>query len=204
MYRTYRSKTFPWLTTSEFEIKDLLKSWIFISLAFTMASAGISFTKSFAVVFLMSAFTVGLGFLLHEMGHKILAQKYGCLAEFRSDDRMLFMAVIISLFGFVFVAPGAVLIHGHLTKKRYGIISMMGPSINFLLAIIFLIFKLLNVNSAITTISGYGFMINAWIGLFNMIPFGNFDGIKILSWNKLVYGGMVAAGVALMGVNYLT
>ena len=40
-----------------------------------------------------------------------------------------------------------------------------------------------------------GFQINLWLGLFNMIPFGNFDGIKILHWNRYLWSGMVAFGV---------
>ena len=34
----------------------------------------------------------------------------------------------------------------------------------------------------------YGFKINVWLALFNMIPVWNFDGSKILKWNKYVYG----------------
>ena len=45
------------------------------------------------IILLASLFTAGLGFLLHEMGHKIAAQHYGCEAEFRSDDSMLYLAV---------------------------------------------------------------------------------------------------------------
>jgi Zn-dependent protease len=42
-----------------------------------------------------------------------------------------------------------------------------------------------------------GFKLNAWIGLFNMIPAGPFDGAKVLSWSPLVFGITVAVGVAL-------
>ena len=37
----------------------------------------------------------------------------------------------------------------------------------------------------ITLILGY--RINALIGLFNMIPFMNFDGAKIIKWSKPIY-----------------
>ena len=32
-------------------------------------------------------FAVGPAFLLHEIGHKIVAKYYGCWAEFRSDPQ---------------------------------------------------------------------------------------------------------------------
>jgi Zn-dependent protease len=47
------------------------------------------------------------------------------------------------------------------------------------------------------TICMVGFSFNAWIGLFNMIPLGPFDGTKVLAWSRLVYGVMVAVGVLL-------
>ncbi|MBT3406387.1 hypothetical protein HN419_04415 [Candidatus Woesearchaeota archaeon] len=46
--------------------------------------------------------------------------------------------------------------------------------------------------------SVYGATINTWLALFNMIPFGMFDGKKILRWNKIIYGVMVAIGIILL------
>jgi len=43
-----------------------------------------------------------------------------------------------------------------------------------------------------------GYFVNSLIALFNMLPFGNFDGRKILVWNKAVYGVMIGFAVALM------
>jgi len=133
--------------------------------------------------------TVGLGFLLHEIAHKFVAQKYGCWAEFRADDRMLIFAIIGAMFfGFVFAAPGAVLIRGYVTLKKNGIISLAGPMTNIILAIIFLMLKLVLLPTAIVSlVLNYGFQINAFIALFNLVPFMNFDGAKIFRWNKIIY-----------------
>jgi len=38
------------------------------------------------------------------------------------------------------------------------------------------------------------------LALFNMIPFAIFDGAKILRWNKVVYGAMVAVSFILLNV----
>ena len=47
-------------------------------------------------------------------------------------------------------------------------------------------------------VSYYGVMINSWIAIFNLIPFGIFDGVKILRWNKVIYAMLVLAAIALM------
>ena len=80
-----------------------------------------------------------MAFLLHELGHKLVAQKYGCQAEFRSFDQMLILAVIMSFFGFILAAPGAVLIQGRVSRKQNGIISATGPGVNLSLAVMFFI-----------------------------------------------------------------
>ena len=41
----------------------------------------------------------------------------------------------------------------------------------------------------------YGFFINSWLALFNMIPVWNFDGAKVLKWDKKVYGIIVAVSL---------
>jgi Zn-dependent protease len=52
-------------------------------------------------------------------------------------------------------------------------------------------------------IGKYGFIINAWLGLFNMIPFAIFDGKKIWDWSKAVYIIMAIVGLALVAGQYV-
>ncbi|MDP6648058.1 MAG: hypothetical protein QGH34_01545, partial [Candidatus Woesearchaeota archaeon] len=72
------------ISTSEKEIKDILKAWIVISAAFAILLSDSIFSSDFYAKFIISSLTVGIGFLLHELGHKFVAQRYGCFAEFRS------------------------------------------------------------------------------------------------------------------------
>ncbi|MBW2994831.1 hypothetical protein KY312_00615 [Candidatus Woesearchaeota archaeon] len=175
--------------TSRIEIKQISIAWLAISFAFANI---LRFRYGFILSFIIAAVTVGTGFLFHELGHKIVAQKYGCFAEFRAFYQMLFFAVLISFAGFVFAAPGAVMISGHPSKKQNGIISLAGPLVNLVFAYLF--FILLVIVSAVAQspflmlLFGYGYLINTWLGLFNLLPFGNFDGRKILHWNKWAYG----------------
>ena len=185
------------INTSEAEIRDLIKAWIAVSIAFSMIMRGLA-GLSFYQVFIVAAITVGTGFLLHELGHKLVAQRYGCFAEFRSFDQMLLLAIIMSFFGFVFAAPGAVMISGPVGTRRNGIISAAGPVVNILLALFFLLLLFVSYGSFMAIISFYGLFINSWLALFNMIPVWNFDGAKVLRWNKKVYGIIVAIALFLM------
>lgn len=185
------------ISTSEAELKDIIKAWIAISIAFAVAFSSPKFASGFYTKFVIASLTVGIGFLLHELGHKIVAQKYGCFAEFRSFDNMLVLAIAMSFFGFIFAAPGAVMISGRVSKTKYGKISAAGPVVNIILALGFLAVSFM-LNGFLKGIAYSGFAINTWLALFNLIPFWLFDGYKILKWNKLVYGAMAAAALVLM------
>lgn len=184
--------------SSETEIRDIIKAWAAISFAFTIALFGFSTLLGFAYGIVLSAVTVGLGFLLHELGHKIAAQRYGCFAEFRAFDQMLMLMILMSFFGFVFAAPGAVMISGPVGKRRNGIISVAGPAVNLVLAVVFLLGLIFVPIPLLGTIFFYGFIINTWLALFNMIPFWQFDGAKIWRWNRLIWGGMVFVGIVFL------
>ena len=187
------------ITTSEAEIKDLIKAWLAISLAFALLLSSSAFSIDFYFKFILSALTVGTGFLLHELGHKIVAQRYGCFAEFRSFDSMLVFAVIMAIFTpFVFAAPGAVMIEGKVNKRKNGLISAAGPIVNLALALIFLALIFLGLPKLFKEVALYGFMINSWLALFNMLPLWQFDGYKIWKWNKIAYTAV--AGIAFIFV----
>jgi len=198
----HKTITIGKIKTSRTEIVDILKAWLALSLAFTFIYAGASvlngdiqkvFSLNFTVIFLISMFTAGFGFLLHELAHKFVAQHYGCTAEFRAWDQLLYLAVGLAVFvGFIFAAPGAVMISGMITRKENGIISAAGPATNYVLAMLF--FGLLYLLPQWTNVFATGFSINIWLGLFNLIPFGPLDGRKVFDWNKVAWGGMLAFG----------
>ncbi len=175
------------------EIKDLFYAGIIISLAFAILLVGgykglLEFDSSLIIAFVVAFFTAGVGFLLHEMMHKYFAQKYRLMAEFHAFYNMLWLALLFSLFGFIFAAPGAVFIQGRMTKERNGKISLAGPMTNIVLAILFMACLLIFGKEGILGFFfSTGLIINSLLGAFNMIPLMPFDGAKIIAWDKGVY-----------------
>lgn len=183
------------------EQRDLLIAWLALGVAFAIffAGGGRGFLDALArggivaaaELVVISLATAGLGFLLHELGHKVTAIRFDHVAEFRADFSMLFLAIMSAMIGFIFAAPGAVYHRGHNpSEKENGIIAIAGPVVNILLGVSFI--PLLAVGMAtrieiVSTIGRYGLVVNLFLAAFNMIPFGGLDGRTVMSWNPLVW-----------------
>jgi len=188
---------------SPIETKDLFYAGVMISLAFAILLSG-GLLGLNTTIFLIAFFTAGLGFLLHELMHKYVAQGYGLWAEFRANYKMLWLAVFFSFFGFILAAPGAVYIRGQITRERNGKISLAGPMTNLVLAFGFLIliFFISTSNPVLNAFFGFGLTINSLLAAFNMIPTMPFDGAKIIQWNKPIYYITLILGVGLFILSF--
>ena len=193
---------------SHHEVKDLWIAGIFISLAFAVLLSGgynaiFSFNAEIGVYFIISLFTAGIGFLLHEIMHKFVAQNYGLWAEFRAFYNMLWLALLFSFFGFIFAAPGAVVIRGKINREKYGKISLAGPMTNIVLALLFLMGVLILGKTGIRGLFfSLGLTINSLLAAFNMIPTMPFDGAKILMWHKGIYFITTILAVGLFVISF--
>src|SRR3989304_1962058 len=58
-------------------------------------------TPAIARILIGATVAVLTGFLLHELMHKVVAQRYGAWAEFRSNRMGLLFAVVTGFFGIV-------------------------------------------------------------------------------------------------------
>jgi Zn-dependent protease len=184
---------------------ELFKAWAGTTLAYAILRTGANnlLTLGFVQNLLVSAIVCGLGFVLHELAHRIVARGYGAEAHFVANNGWLLMSILISLAGIFIAAPGAVWHRGYLTKRQGGLIALAGPATNMVLAALFFIALMaigilqLPAPRLVANICFIGFNLNAWLGLFNMIPAGPFDGAKVLNWNPLVFGITVAIGAFL-------
>ena len=177
------------------EVRDLIIAFIVISLCFAIANAGRDMN---AVLNLLPMIMVGVGagFILHELGHKFVSMKYGYWAEFKLWPQGLLFALVTSFFGFVFAAPGAVYTYAnYMTDEINGKISIAGPVVNIILALVFLAICIAIYPSAfysqtsvlILNICALGYNINSFLALFNLLPIGNLDGSKVLRWNVVIW-----------------
>lgn len=182
------------------EIRDLVVAWVALGVAFTFffarvrPSSLLSFlaSEAFLNALVVSMVTVGVGFLLHELAHKVVAVRYGQYAQFRADFGMLALAVAGGLAGFIFAAPGAVHHVGRLTEREHGLIALAGPVTNLGLAVVFapiiLVFPLIGTR---------GVEINLLLAAFNMLPVGGLDGNTVRGWSTPVYLAVFVPSVLL-------
>ncbi|MCJ2520681.1 MAG: M50 family metallopeptidase [Candidatus Thermoplasmatota archaeon] len=199
---------------SRTELRHILLAMVVLTIAFTLAfsrvlsSGELSLADRLISNLLLASIAVPTGFLLHELGHKVVAQRYGCLAEFRSYPRGLFLALITALLGFLFAAPGAVVISGYVDKRQNGRISIAGPLVNLGIgAGFFALWFILRGTGVDPVIVGsmsllrltWGVaFINLLLGAFNMMPFPPLDGSKVLRWDLRAYGLLLAAIIGLL------
>jgi Zn-dependent protease len=201
------------------ERNDLIIAWFSISIAFSLAFSGgvgvwmgspIQRTtlETYLVFLILSMVTVGLGFVLHELAHKFTAMNFGYWAEFRKDNLMLLVAVVLAaLVGVVFAAPGATMIYGSgITREQNGKISAAGPVTNLILCITFAILLFISngldpasSSRSILVMAGMvGLQVNAMIAAFNMLPVSVLDGRKVLAWNPAIFAILIIAAFGVM------
>lgn len=178
------------------ELKDLLKGWLLVAIIFAIGTAG--FSMSIVKAFFISIITVGFGFLLHELAHKFMAQKEGYSARFKlSNFPVMIGSLIAAIFGIIIIAPGMVVIaNSWPDAKKEGKIAFAGPTMNAMLAVIFLVLSFIT-GGILGEMCVFGVFVNAWIGAFNCIPLWVLDGKKIFSWNKKAYFSLIGVLIVL-------
>lgn len=144
------------------------------------------------------------GFVMHELAHKVVAQRYGHWAEFRAQFGGLVLSVLLALGGFFLAAPGAVLIYGRPDRRENGVISLAGPLVNGLFAAAAwpLAFSADGGNPW-GIAARWVAVLNAFLMVLNLLPVslpgGNtLDGRKVWWWNRGVYALAMSLALGLL------
>ncbi len=129
-------------------------------------------------------------FLVHEIAHKIMAQKNGLWAEFRLTTWGAVLTLVCVFLPFKMISPGAMMISGTPNGDEIVKISLAGPVTNIIFssALLGLAFALQpSIPSSYVSMLVFAAYINAFMAVFNLIPFGILDGNKIFSFNKKLW-----------------
>lgn len=192
----------PKISFSPTELRHIAVGTVLVS------GVGLSFFQSqvfsnwIAVAAAVVFFTAG--FIIHELTHKAVAQRYGLWAEFRLDTFGALLTVLSVVSPLKIIAPGAVVIAGNTTSDRVGRTSAAGPVTNILLALLLLGVAQLVRPGGLIEVTLAGAAINAFMALFNLIPFGVLDGLKVFRWKKTVWLVLFALSVLVTAVSYMS
>ena len=138
--------------------------------------------------------TIGIflaSFMAHEMAHKFVAQNYGMWSEFRMTSTGYYLSAMAILFSLPIFGTGVVYTSGTTNTEHSGKTNMAGPLTNFVIAAALAIISILLFATGTLYPLGillqYGVQLNAFLGLFNMIPIQPFDGATVRYWNNRVW-----------------
>lgn len=207
---SYRGNTSqsPGIKFSRTELMHIAIAMAVLTIAFSFALASTAGSPlrniGLAIRFIpLSFLAIVTAFFCHELAHKYFGQKYGYWSEFRMYPQGLLFALFLGVFlGIVFAAPGAVQIYGSPNREQSGKISAAGPLMNLVIAGI--LFPIAFIGTGIiSTIGFFVAYINAFLALFNLLPFGPLDGAKIFHWRKEAWVLLFALSIMLLVSLYL-
>jgi len=174
------------------EKKDLIISWLTLSLAFALMINPVFFNiTNLLISFPIALIAVGTGFVLHELAHREAAKYYGFHSEYRAWYEGLVLAVAVAILTqgqFIFAAPGATYFFAEkVSIKQNGIISISGPVTNLVLGIALMIIATMFKGDFLGTVFALAGQINFFFALFNLLPIMMLDGSKVFAWNKGIW-----------------
>ena len=141
-------------------------------------------------------------FLAHEIGHKIMGQKKGLWAEFRLTTWGSVLTLVSVFLPFKMISPGAMMLAGQPNGDEIVKISIAGPAINLIFSSTLLGVALALPASLFVNMLFFAAYINAFMAVFNLIPFGILDGYKIFSFNKKLWAVAFVPSVILAVFTY--
>ena len=180
---------------SKVEQRHVLMATLVMVLVGVSLNPGLIFAQPWILIVLIPGFVVS--FLGHELAHKLLAQRNGLWAEFRTTMYGLLLTAASAVLPIKFLAPGQVNIQGDARKDVMGAIGLIGPGLNIVLAAGFIVaYKVSYLLIGLAMIQLGQF--NAWLAIINLIPFGSLDGTRVFNWDRTRWVIALAASVVVL------
>ncbi|MFX0209744.1 MAG: site-2 protease family protein [Candidatus Hodarchaeota archaeon] len=199
------------LHLSVHEISELGIGWLISSFVILYITGTLKFVIQEGRIpdtLLIYLFILGISFFFHELTHKFTAIKYGARAQFKLSREALMITIIGLIIGFPVLATGAVYWWGEAAASPgiRGRVSAAGPVSNLILAGIFFVIQGIGIavftesttlGILLFTVGFTGVWLNAFLGVFNMIPFGMLDGAKVLAWDPKIWVSIIGSLIAI-------
>jgi len=188
------------------ELKDIIISVLVVTLIFAYPEFNLLPFYLLAVI---------LAFLFHELAHRFVARKFGCVAFYKMwlTGLLISLVLVIASGGYIkFIVPGAVMIYpfrfgrwkfrvSRLTINEIGIISVAGILVNLFFAIIFKPLSgalIISADSKVVDVFASLSYVNAFLAFFNLLPIKPLDGSKVFLWKPWFWFFLIViAGVLL-------
>jgi Zn-dependent protease len=199
---------------SRLEIYHLFLSIIVLTIAFSFSLTGNNLLSGLINGFFLENLPFGIiksflgvitAFFFHEISHKLMAQKFGLWSEYRMFPGGLYLALFLGIISpLVFAAPGAVMFRGKTRIFEIGQIAVAGSLANIIISAItlplyiYIFFEI----SVLAEIIGFICFINIVIAVFNLLPFGPLDGVKVIKWNVTIWIILFIISITLMTIMF--
>ena len=168
------------------EILEFAVSVVWMGIAFGIAIAGgISAFKdlvSLRTTIIEALVIVFFAFVFHELAHRVAARRYGFPAVYRVWIPGLILAMGAAMFGWLFAAPGGVVIqipeNTAENRAKLGKSALAGPVVNMVLAVVFAVAFVIIASWIAYTTSGSGSTSGIQTSLLNIA----YIGAEINAW----------------------
>ncbi len=190
MMRMYRTDLFQ-------ELSEPI-AWLIGIFLLINVFGGIYYMKTDLMSGIAVSIAILIGFILHELAHRTVANRLGCNSRFSIDVFSVLVTSATALLQnillittsrglpFILALPGFVMSYCFYSRKDFeGIIAFAGPATNILIAIISLLIASL-VPSAYY-LGSFISRINSMLALFNLLPIPPLDGYKVIRWNIFIW-----------------